>query len=368
MNGGLNKTALKKHAPLYCQIKDILKNQITRGHIKPKDPIPSLYEISQIFGVSMITARQAVGRLLDEGLLYVVSGKGTFVAEKPFKRINIGIGADFDMEILPGQIPMDKPILIHMKGWFDALSIESSSSNCLPIYIPSSLAKKEMTIFIEDNSIAGILLLGIQNLEKILELSLKENIPHVILGELERRTPGINFVVNDNYAGAVKAAQYLVDKGHKRIGIFIGDTSYYGYKERLQGYRDALARNRTVSAAVSEIHCVSGGIEGGYAAAKELLVAKNMPTAILCSSDFKALGAVRAFRENGLRVPEDIAVMGYDGLSFPEEENLPLTTVRISKKEMVREGLDFLLKASLNGTGYAVRKKIEPELIIGKTA
>lgn len=367
----MNKTLLKKQDPLYCQIRDILKNQISQGIIKPREPIPSLYEISQTFDVSMITARQAVGRLLDEGLLYVVSGKGTFVSDRPLKKVTIGLAMDFDIQTHLEDIPLNRTRLIHLKEWMDFLSLESSGSNCLPINMPTSLNNGELMKFVRDNHISGIVILGgnPQKVETILELAVKQDIPYVVLGELLKEEKAGNFVIYDNYSGAVKAAQYLVDRGHSKMAILIGALFYYGYRERLKGYRHALARNKIPSENIREILCEAGGVEGGYSATKELLTSGKIPTAILCSSDFKALGAVKAVKEHGLRIPEDIAIVGYDGLALSSEGDLPLTTVRIPKEEMVREGLNFLLKTGLREPGNAViRKEIEPELIIGKTA
>lgn len=362
------KITLERSKPLYYQIKEILKRQILEGDIKPKEPIPSLPKIAQNFGVSIITARQAVKSLIDEGLLYVVTGKGTFVADRPLKKVAIGIALDFDID-LTQDIPINQTLLIHFKEWLDYLSIESSNNNCLLINIPSALNKEDLIHFVKENSISGIVVLGTQNTEKITELNREIGIPYVILGEIVRNVPETkNFVTFNNYAGAVKAAQYVVDKGYRRIGILIGTLSYYGYVERLKGYKDVFSRNMIPPEDVIEIHS-HPGVEGGYKATKELLSSGNIPTAILCTSDFKALGAVRAIKEHGFRVPEDIAIVGYDGLVLKKEEYPSLTTVRIPKREMIKEGINFLLKANqLPSERLVIQKEIEPELIIGNTA
>jgi DNA-binding LacI/PurR family transcriptional regulator/DNA-binding transcriptional regulator YhcF (GntR family) len=363
-----NKTLLKTQEPLYRQIGDIIKTRIVQGIFKPGAPIPSLNEISQDFGVSMITARQAVGRLLDEGLLYVVSGKGTFVAERPLKKTTISVAMDIDTAPpFLEDTPLNHTQLIHLKEWMDFISFESFSNNCLAINIPTSLDDRGLTKFTEDNGVAGIIILGAQRSEKILELAVRKKIPCVVLGELMKEEKKGNFVVYSNYKGAAIAARYIVEKKHKRIGILIGKLSYHGYRERLQGYRNALLQNKIAPEDILEVPCRSG-IEGGYAAAKELLAAGNIPSALLCSSDFKAMGAIKAIQEKGLRIPEDIAVLGYDGLSLPAEGNLSLTTVRIPKKEMVQVGLDFLLKSVISGSGTTIQMEIEPELMHGKTA
>lgn len=143
------KITLERSKPLYYQIKEILKRQILEGDIKPKEPIPSLPKIAQNFGVSIITARQAVKSLIDEGLLYVVTGKGTFVADRPLKKVAIGIALDFDID-LTQDIPINQTLLIHFKEWLDYLSIESSNNNCLLINIPSALNKEDLIHFVKE--------------------------------------------------------------------------------------------------------------------------------------------------------------------------------------------------------------------------
>jgi DNA-binding LacI/PurR family transcriptional regulator len=137
----------------------------------------------------------------------------------------------------------------------------------------------------------------------------------------------------DNVAGARLATEHLIDLGHRRIA-YIGDK--FGFQsdmQRLTGYRETLEQ----AGLGFESDLVSHGDgtpEGGLNATLLLLSLPQPPTAIFCYNDREALGAMRAVRENGLRVPRDISIVGFDDLFLSSYIDPPLTTIRQPKREM----------------------------------
>jgi DNA-binding LacI/PurR family transcriptional regulator len=136
----------------------------------------------------------------------------------------------------------------------------------------------------------------------------------------------------DNVAGARVATKHLTDLGHRRIA-YIGDK--FGFRsdmERLTGYRETLEQ----AGLGFEPDLVSHGDgtpEGGLNATRHLLSLPEPPTAIFCYNDREAIGAMRAVRENGLRVPGDISVVGFDDLFLSSYIDPPLTTIRQPKRK-----------------------------------
>jgi len=128
------------------------------------------------------------------------------------------------------------------------------------------------------------------------------------------------------YEGAYQAVSYLLKKGHSHIGLIKEDTSYYQLEERYNGYRHAL-KDAGVVFKHENVATASLTVEGGYYAAQQLLKQKNI-TAIFCSNDAMAMGCYRAIYEQNYKIPEDISVIGFDGLSFSKFMNPPLTTVK----------------------------------------
>ena len=167
-------------------------------------------------------------------------------------------------------------------------------------------------------------------------------------GARGQQKPWYSNISVDDRAEAKKAVDYLLSLGHRRIAVITeGVTSLSVGQLRFEGYRDALqeagiAYDETLVAEVTE------GVErytirNGYYAAKALL-ARRMPfTALFCGADVFAIGACRAFAEAGRRVPEDISVVGFDGIELGEYYNPPLTTVAQPVGEMAEAAAQLLL-------------------------
>jgi len=147
----------------------------------------------------------------------------------------------------------------------------------------------------------------------------------------------------DNIAGARLATKHLVDLGHQRVS-YIGDT--FGFQsdmERLAGYRAVLEESGLGFEPDLVAHG-DGTPSGGMQAMLRLLVLPEPPTAVFCYNDREAIGAMRALREQGVRVPEDVSVAGFDDLFFSSYTGPPLTTIHQPKRSMGMEACQILLK------------------------
>lgn len=148
-------------------------------------------------------------------------------------------------------------------------------------------------------------------------------------------------VVTDNKKGAKDIVEYLISLGHKRIACISGSNARL-YSERLDGYMQALSEN---GIAYDEKLVRSGDyrFESGYALTKELL--KERPTAIFVCNDTMAYGAYKAIEENGMIIPNDISVVGFDDLMFSSLLSVPLTTVRQDIEGMCEKICELTLDA-----------------------
>jgi LacI family transcriptional regulator len=135
----------------------------------------------------------------------------------------------------------------------------------------------------------------------------------------------VNYVDADNINGARQATRHLLRLGRTRIGLISGPQNMIAGVDRLTGHSQALHER---GLAVEPELVVSGGFSesGGYLAMQQMLASR--PDAIFAASDAMAMGALRALREAGLRVPEDVALVGFDDLPFAARAEPPLTTVR----------------------------------------
>ena len=137
--------------------------------------------------------------------------------------------------------------------------------------------------------------------------------------------------------GARRGVEHLLEHGHRRIGLVIGGGRS---GERELGWRDAL---RAAGLEDGPIARTTFSRRGGYDAGHELLAATNRPTAVFASSDLQAVGVLRAIHEAGLRIPDDIAVLAFDGTAETEYSWPPLSVVRQPLEQMAREAVSRLI-------------------------
>ncbi|MGB7265171.1 MAG: LacI family DNA-binding transcriptional regulator [Terracidiphilus sp.] len=191
---------------------------------------------------------------------------------------------------------------------------------------------------------------------------LKElNVPIVLVND---QYPGefVHSVMIENVEGARAAVEHLIGLGHRRIA-YVGDRSgYHSDAERLEGYKQALAAAGIEFVAALAVKGDSRP-EGGIEAVDALLSLAVPPTAICCYNDMTALGAMRAVRARGLRVPEDVSVTGFDDLFFAAYLQPPLTTVRQPMRKMGQMAMENLLKL-MSGEESVEQIRVETELIV----
>jgi len=193
-----------------------------------------------------------------------------------------------------------------------------------------------------------------------------EGIPFVLVN---RKLEGIktNYVVVDNFLGAYVVAEHLIKLGHQRIGFIRGPLDYSTGIDRLEGYKKALL---TYNIEFNGRLIKQGDFKrkSGYLACKEFLRMRNRPTAIFGSNDFMALGAWEAILEASLRVPEDIALVGFDDIELTSLKGIELTTVSQEKYRMGIKAVKILVDNIKHKEKKMTHQIIlKPKLIIRKS-
>ncbi|MEU9643351.1 substrate-binding domain-containing protein, partial [Streptomyces sp. NPDC048188] len=193
----------------------------------------------------------------------------------------------------------------------------------------------------------------------------ERNIP-VVLVNASIADLGFPCIACDDAVAVGQSWRHLVSLGHERIGLVLGPSDHIPSRRKLAAARDA-ARAAHTELPDAHVERAMFSLEGGQAAASHLL--DRGVTGIICASDPLALGAVRAARRRGLRVPHDVSVVGYDDSAFMTCTEPPLTTVRQPIEAMGRAAVD-LLCAQIQGTQVPHSELLfEPELVVrGSTA
>jgi LacI family transcriptional regulator len=180
----------------------------------------------------------------------------------------------------------------------------------------------------------------------------------------------VSTVVVDDYDGSFNATEYLIRKGYKRIGHLGGPEFLTISKLRFEGYRDALQKH---GIPLHKKWIVRGGSneeDGMESAATLLEQAKVLPDALICINDPVAMGAMLYLKKHGIRIPDDIAIVGFTDNPMAEMIEPPLTTVRQPAYEIGKTAAELLLDQIQNKShrNHPVHKVLKTELIIRKSA
>lgn len=162
------------------------------------------------------------------------------------------------------------------------------------------------------------------------------SIPVVAIDAFGDQPDRIPTVGSNNWSGAFSATKHLIDLGHTRIGMISGPIRYLNSRARVDGYRSAL-ESCGLDIDRSLIRYGDFFFTGGALHARDLLTRDNRPTAIFAGSDLQAIGVYRTAQELGIRIPDDLSVVGYDGVQLTEWLSPPLTTIDQSSTSWARQ-------------------------------
>jgi LacI family transcriptional regulator len=214
---------------------------------------------------------------------------------------------------------------------------------------------------------AGLILLDVVESDRpIIETIITKNIPVV---QVIRRLQDLraDAVGCDEYSGGKAAMAHMIACGHRQIAVVAGPQASSASRARLEGYRAQLAE---AGLALPDDRLVFGNLtrESGYAAAKRLLLPADQGLdAIVCGNDLLALGAIDAIMDAGLRVPEDVAVIGYDDAAFASARPIALTTIHQPLSEMGEMAVTMLSEQMVEPARIAKIICLPPTLVIRRS-
>lgn len=179
------------------------------------------------------------------------------------------------------------------------------------------------------------------NNEQIQEI-IKSDFPCVLIDNESNRTSSVH---SDDVQGCYLVAEYLYSLGHRKIAHIYGSKDTFAGNIRYNEFINAL---KEFNIEIRNEYFVDGGyfsFDGGYNAMKKLLELEDLPTAVFASGDFMAIGAISAIKEKGLKVPEDISVIGYDDLEMSKYITPKLTTIKQNTDLIGENAADILINA-----------------------
>jgi LacI family transcriptional regulator len=221
---------------------------------------------------------------------------------------------------------------------------------------------------LEEQRVRGVLITPVMEQCARLEPMITRGIPAVLVDRGSGQPNRCSVAVDDRLGGQLAAA-HLLEQGHSRLGFVGGPMSLRQVSDRHEGVTIAMdsakgeSQLRVFEQSSLSIPC---GREAGQAIAA--LPARQRPTAVFCANDLLAIGLLQALTRAGLRVPDDVAIVGYDDIEYAGAAAIPLSSVRQPREQLGRAAAELLIE-EINGEDHRHRQVVfEPELIVRESS
>ena len=210
---------------------------------------------------------------------------------------------------------------------------------------------------------SAVVLLGTELMPGDLETFSNAKCPFLLLDHLSTDMQFSGVAIN-NIDSARLATKYLLDMGHEKIGYLSGKFRIRAFRLRGQGYRHELEKAKIKYEAAYRIP-LSTTMDGAYSDMKEYLKKKpKLPTAFFADNDMIALGAMKAMKESGIKIPDDVSIIGFDDLAYSEICSPRLTSIRVPKQEMGKMAIERLIDIVNHGDAVKTKTEVSTEFII----
>ncbi|HUA97695.1 MAG TPA: LacI family DNA-binding transcriptional regulator [Terracidiphilus sp.] len=227
-----------------------------------------------------------------------------------------------------------------------------SSSNSDPTVLTTCVRR------MLERKVDGVAVMTFGEEETVLDQLMHRNVP-IVLAEFRLDDPKGSTILLDYKTGIHAAVKHLAQLGHKRIAFLAGPHSLHSAITRENDYRTAMQAMELPVQKKWVVEC-DHTLKGGVAGYGQLQALAARPTAVVCSNDMTAIGVLRAAYMEGLRVPEDLSVIGLDDIDFAEFTLPPLTTIRLSRTDLAKAAFEALRQQAED----AANPKIQREFLV----
>lgn len=341
---------------IYTQLATLIRSQIEHGHLQGK--IPGLRDLAQQYSVNVKTANKAVSLLVNEGYLFRLRGKGTFVAD--------GTGTQ-DAHVLAGFIVTDivNPYFAHLAQALQDIAAEHNMTIIVNTTHGSVNALRQILDAHQRQQAQLLIVQGgvVRNTEHF-EIITSYGIPTI---GMHTRIASIDDVWPDMRAGAQLVTDHLIEQCGSKVGYISGSDEPVEQTGRYQGYRDALVSKgfNVDSRFVAE---TDPTYRGGYTIVSKMADQGDFPQALLFYNQIMAMGGVSALISQGLKVPDDVAIASIDDSIDTSQMLVPTTTIDFSAEQAARQALQ-LCRRRLSSPGVKpIHSRIAPTLLIRESS
>ncbi|WP_274362845.1 LacI family DNA-binding transcriptional regulator [Paenibacillus thermotolerans] len=231
---------------------------------------------------------------------------------------------------------------------------EQASLRNYDVFLLGTSTKQQEQLRYEElcrkRSFDGVILAGLKTDDPYIEQTVQAGIPTVLLG-VPASSNSLGSVVSDDVGGSMSAVQHLIDYGHRDILFINGHQETVVSQLRLEGYKKALEKNGLQYKEEYVAHA-NFEIEGGGKAFEALMATNPKATAVFCASDLMAYGVLTKASELGYKVPEDMSVVGFDGIEITEIMKPSLTTIEQDRFQIGTSAVNMVLEMLDGASGY----------------
>ena len=238
-----------------------------------------------------------------------------------------------------------------------------SSSNSNPTILTNCVRR------MLERKVEGVAVMTFGEEEPVLDQLMNRKVP-IVLAEFKLDDPKSSTILLDYKSGIHAAVKHLAELRHKRIAFLAGPHTLHSAMTRRNDFQSAM---RELGLPVEKKYIIECDhmLKGGVSGFQQLQALPARPSAIVCSNDMTAIGVLRAAYNAGLRVPEDLSVIGLDDIDFAEFTLPPLTTIRLSRAELARAAFEALRQQAEDGTNPKLQREflVSTSLVVrGSTA
>jgi len=213
--------------------------------------------------------------------------------------------------------------------------------------------------------VEGVIFSDIIKNEEQLKRIIDEQLPCVVINKKVEEQP-VSYIAVDNQYGGYEATRYLVELGHRRIAHITGDLNTQCAQQRLAGFKQALEESN-ITIPENFVQAADFSRNQAHKAIEFLMAQNDRPTAVFCASDDMAYEVMLYLLEKGVRIPQEVSIIGFDDNPQYFYAPLSITTVYQPIDEMVKEAVTYLERAAADRNVEKIRKSLQTKLVIGDT-
>ena len=253
------------------------------------------------------------------------------------------------------------PFYLHIISGVE-MEVEKNNFNLLFSTLKKSAQKEEeIPDVVKQHKIDGVILAGADIGQTVISKLEKIRFPTVLVDNVAE-SDIIDYVVADNHSGAQEAVEHLIKKGHREIAFISGPRTHPSFEERFRGYKMALIEN-DIPLKEELVYSVPIKDTMGTEIARKMLKTNRVPPAIFASNDKTALNIMQVFQGNGINIPHDVSLVGFDDIDISQYLTPALTTVAVDKESMGLEACYKLITRLKNPDKKATKSVIPTKLI-----